>query len=101
MAGLVKAEPDTGGRIVYIAVDDVAEPEKTDVPDVEADPQFLALYLKFWSDERNTLERCEPRDPAECYIPNPANFPFNFRDSPDGLEVLAPDGQWRKSHEEV
>ena len=100
-AGLVKSEPDTGGRIVYIPIEGVPEPEKTDVPDVASDPQFLALYLKCWSDERSVLERCEPRDPAECFVPNPANYPFNFRDVPGGLEVIHTDEKWSQNYEEV
>ena len=99
VAGLVKAEPDTGGRIVYIPIEGAAEPEEIDVPDVASDPQFLALYLKFWSDERNTLERCEPRDPAECFVPNPANYPFNFRDVPGGLEVIHAGEKWNRVFE--
>ena len=81
-AGLVRCEPDTTGRVIYIPIEGVPEPEKIDVPNVEPDPQYLQLYLKCWSDERNNLERCKPRDPAECFVPNPANFPFNFCDVP-------------------
>ncbi len=78
-AGAVRVEPDTVGRIVFIPTDGVPEPEKIDV-NVEPAPQFLQVYLKSWSDERSSLERCEPRDPSECFVPNPANYPFNFRD---------------------
>jgi hypothetical protein len=78
-AGAVRVEPDTVGRIVFIPIDGVPEPEKIDV-NVEPDPQFLQVYLKSWSDERSVLERCEPRDPSECFVPNPANYPFNYRD---------------------
>ena len=62
-----------------IPVDDVPEPERI-AADVEADPQFLPIYLKSWSDERSVLERCEPRDADEVFVPNPAHYPFNFCD---------------------
>jgi hypothetical protein len=78
-AGVVRVEQDTVGRVVYIPVDDVPEPEKIDVT-VEPDPHFLQVYLKAWSDERSVLERCEPRDPDEVFVPNPAHYPFNFCD---------------------
>ncbi|MCA9050045.1 MAG: hypothetical protein KDA89_15015 [Planctomycetaceae bacterium] len=83
VAGLVKVEQDTVGRVVYIPVDDVPEPEKINV-NVAPDPQFLPIYLKAWSDERSVLERCEPRDPDEIFVPNPAHYPFNFCDVPAG-----------------
>jgi len=98
-SGVVKAEPDTVGRIVYILNEGAAEPEKLDVPDVAADPQFLQSYLKTWSDERSVLERCEPRDPAECFVQNPANYPFNFRDVPGGLEVIHAGEKWNRDFE--
>ena len=79
VAGLVRVEQDTVGRVVFIPIEGAAEPERINVT-VEADPQFLPVYLKSWSDERSVLERCEPRDPDECFIPLPANYPFNFCD---------------------
>jgi hypothetical protein len=79
VAGLVRVEPDTVGRIVFIPVDDVPEPERIDV-DVQADETFLPIYLKAWDNERATLERCEPRDTDEIFVPNPAHYPFNFCD---------------------
>jgi hypothetical protein len=82
-AGVVRVEQDTVGRVVYIPVDDVPEPERIAVT-VEPDPHFLQVYLKAWSDERSVLERCEPRDPDEVFVPNPAGFPFNFCDVPAG-----------------
>lgn len=78
-SGAVRSEPDTVGRIVFIPVDDVPEPEKI-VVDVQADETFLQVYLKAWADERSVLERCEPRDPDEIFVPNPAGYPFNFCD---------------------
>ena len=78
-AGVVSVEQDTVGRVIYIPVDDVPEPERI-AADVEADPQFLPIYLKSWSDERSVLERCEPRDADEVFVPNPAHYPFNFCD---------------------
>jgi hypothetical protein len=83
VAGLVRVEQDTVGRIVFIPIPDVPEPEKI-VVTVEADPQFLPIYLKAWSDERSVLERCEPRDTDEIFVPNPAGYPFNFCDVPAG-----------------
>ncbi len=78
-AGLVRVEQDTVGRIVFIPVEGATEPERI-VVDVEADPQFLGVYLKSWSDERSVLERCEPRDSDEVFVPNPAHWPWNFSD---------------------
>ena len=80
-AGVVRVEPDTVGQIVFIPVDGVTEPERI-VVDVQADETFLPIYLKAWSDERSVLERCEPRAPDECFIPNPANYPHNFSHAP-------------------
>lgn len=79
VAGVVRAEPDTVGRIVYLPVDGVPEPPEITV-DVQADESFDVVYLKSWSDERSVLERCEPRDPDEVFVPNPAHYPFNFCD---------------------
>ena len=78
-AGLVRVEQDTVGRIVFIPVEGATEPERI-VVDVQADETFLPIYLKAWSDERSVLERCEPRDSDEVFVPNPAGFPFNFSD---------------------
>jgi len=78
-AGVLRSEADTVGRIVFIPVKGATEPERI-VVDVQANETFLPIYLKSWSDERSVLERCEPRDTDEVFIPNPANYPFNFCD---------------------
>lgn len=83
VAGLVKVEQDTVGRIVYIPIPDAQEPPEIGV-DVQPDETLDAIYLKAWDNERATLSRCEPRDPDDCFVANPANYPFNFCDVPAG-----------------
>jgi hypothetical protein len=78
-SGLVRAESDTTGRIVYVPVDGIPEPPEVSV-NVMADDRFDELYIKSFDDERAVLETCEARDLHECFIPLPANWPWNFED---------------------
>lgn len=78
-AGLVRAESDTTGRIVFVPVDGIPEPTEINV-DVQADDRFDALYVDSFDNERAVLETCEARDLHECFVPLPANWPWNFED---------------------
>ena len=71
--GLLKADSDTQGRILYSLVDDVELPEPSN-DSVEPEPEADELYLREFNAERNTLENAEPRDPSELYIPISASL---------------------------
>ncbi len=67
-AGIVSADSDTCGRILFRIVEGATVPDSIDgaVPEEE---QFDAIYVKAFNAERNVLENAEPRDPSEIYVP--------------------------------
>ena len=67
-AGLVKADSDTTGRILFSIVEGTAIPDPVTV-DVAEEEWADSHYVKAWDNERNVLENAEPRDPSEIYVP--------------------------------
>ncbi|MCU0710429.1 MAG: hypothetical protein MUC43_00110 [Pirellula sp.] len=86
-AGMVRAIPDTVGRILYKPVAGVEFPEHIDMPNGTSS-DFEDLYLASFDAERQALETCEPRNANELFIPAPAcssvapHFDF-YKGNPD------------------
>jgi hypothetical protein len=70
--GIVTCHSDTEGRACYTHhIETVPEPIPVAV-DVQSDHDFDDHYVRVFDAERALLEKVEPRDPHEVYIPLPA-----------------------------
>jgi hypothetical protein len=69
--GAARACSDTLGRILYTPAPDVELPEAVPVA-IEHQDWADDVYIDAFNAERHVLANCEPRDPAECFVPIPA-----------------------------
>lgn len=70
--GIVRAETDTIGRIVYVVNDDAELKDAPTVDHITAEERWEDVYLRAFDDERNVLRSAEPRDADEIFIPHSA-----------------------------